>query len=96
MSANAHQRHLPFSIATAQDKVSHASLRFLYQFENSQGGPNIIVSRAAQAVSAWLTESDLNGLPPKDPHEDDDENEEDKEEDDDEDDEPAVIREPDE
>jgi hypothetical protein len=55
----------------------------------------MIVSRAAQAVSAWLTQSDLRGLPPKDPHEDDDENEEDKEEDE-EDDEPAVIREPDE
>jgi hypothetical protein len=56
----------------------------------------MIVSRAAQAVSAWLTESDLEGLPPKDPHEDDDENDEDKEDDDEEDDEPAVIREPDE
>jgi hypothetical protein len=53
----------------------------------------MIVSRAAQAVSAWLAESDLRGLPPKDPHEDDDEDEEDKEEDE-EDDEPAVIREP--
>jgi hypothetical protein len=49
-------------VLLAQDKVSHASLRFLYQFENSQGGPNMIVSRAAQAVSGWLTESDLKGL----------------------------------
>jgi hypothetical protein len=77
-------------------KVSHASLRFLYQFENSQGGPNMIVPRAAQAASARLTESDLRGLPPKDPQNDDDENEEDKEHDDEEDEDPAVIREPDE
>jgi hypothetical protein len=56
----------------------------------------MMVSRATQAVSAWLTESDLMGLPPKDPHEGDDENEEEKEDDDEEDDEQAVIREPDE
>jgi hypothetical protein len=55
--------------------------------------PNMIISRAPQ--NAWLTESNLMGLPPNDPHDDDDENEQD-EEDDDEDDEPAVIREPDE
>ena len=78
-----------------REKVSHASLRFLYQFENSQGGPNMIVPRAAQAASARLTESDLRGLPPKDPHDDDNEIE-DNEDDDEEDDEPAVIREPDE
>jgi hypothetical protein len=57
--------------------------------------PNMMISRAPQNVSAWLTELNLMGLPPKDPREDDDENEQD-EEDDDEDDEPAVIREPDE
>jgi len=57
--------------------------------------PNKIISRAPQNVSAWLTESNLMGLPPKGPHDDDDENEQD-EEDNDEDDEPAVIREPDE
>ncbi len=57
--------------------------------------PNMIISRAPQNVSAWLTESNLMGLPPKDPQDDDDENEQD-EEDDDEDDEPAIIREPDE
>jgi hypothetical protein len=57
--------------------------------------PNMIISRAPQNVSAWLTGLSLMGLPPKDPREDDDENEQD-EEDDDEDDEPAVIREPDE
>jgi hypothetical protein len=58
--------------------------------------PNMIISRAPQNVSAWLTESNLMGLPPKDPHDDDDENEQDEEDDDDEDedDEPAVIREP--
>jgi len=56
----------------------------------------MIVPRAAQAVSARLTESDLRGLPPKDPQNDDDENEEDEEHDDEEDEEPAVIREPDE
>jgi hypothetical protein len=49
----------------------------------------MIISRAVRSASAWLTESDLMGLPPKDPH--DDENEEDEE-----DDEPAAIREPDE
>ena len=59
--------------------------------------PNMIISRAPQNVSAWLTESNLMGLPPKDPHDDEDENEnEQDEEDNDEDDEPAVIREPDE
>jgi hypothetical protein len=57
--------------------------------------PNMVISRAPQNVSAWLTESNLMGLPPNDPHDDDDENEQD-EEDEDEDDEPAVIREPDE
>lgn len=41
----------------------------------------MIVPRAAQAVSARLTESDLRGLPPKDPQNDDDENEEDEEHD---------------
>jgi hypothetical protein len=56
----------------------------------------VTISRAAQAVSAWLIESDLMGLPPKDPHDDDDENAEDKEDDHEEDDEPGVIREPDE
>ena len=56
----------------------------------------MIISRATQAVSAWLTEADLRGLPPKDPQNDDDENEEDKEHDDEEDEDPAVIREPDE
>ena len=56
---------------------------------------NMIVSRAPQNVSTWLTELNFMGLPPKDPHDDDDENEQD-EEDNDEDDEPAVIREPDE
>jgi len=55
----------------------------------------MIISRAARAVSAWLPESDLRGLPPKDPHDDDNEIE-DNEDDDEEDDEPAVIREPDE
>jgi hypothetical protein len=55
----------------------------------------MIISRAPQNASAWLTESNLMGLPPKDPQDDDDENEQD-EEDDDEDDEPAIIREPDE
>ena len=54
----------------------------------------MIIVRAPQNVSAWL-ESNLMGLPPKDPHDDEDENEQD-EEDNDEDDEPAVIREPDE
>ena len=56
--------------------------------------PNMLISRAPQNVSAWLTESNL--MPPKDPHDDDDENERDEEDDDDEDedDEPAVIREP--
>src|SRR5580698_2184273 len=88
-----HRRHL--LLVLLRKKVSHASLRFLYPFENSKGRSNMIVSRAAQAVSALLAESDLRGLPPKDPHEDDDEDEEDKEEDE-EDDEPAVIREPDE
>ena len=59
--------------------------------------PNMMVSRAPQNVSAWLTESNLMGLPPKDPRDDEDENEnEQDEEDNDEDDEPAVIREPDE
>jgi hypothetical protein len=44
-----------------------------------------------------LAESNLMGLPPKDPHDDEDENEnEQDEEHNDEDDEPAVIREPDE
>ena len=57
--------------------------------------PNMIVWRAPQNVSPWPTESNLMGLPAKDPHDDDDENEQD-EEDNDEDDEPAVIREPDE
>jgi|HubBroStandDraft_5_1064220.scaffolds.fasta_scaffold3736927_1 hypothetical protein len=56
----------------------------------------MIISRATQAVSAWLTEADRRGLPPKDPRDDDDENEEEKEDDVEEDDEPAVIREPDE
>ena len=50
----------------------------------------MIISRATQAVSAWLTESDLRGLPPKDPLDDDDENEQEKEEDE-EDDEPALA-----
>jgi hypothetical protein len=57
--------------------------------------PNMIISRAPQNVSSWLTELNSLGQPPKDPHDDDDENEQD-EEDNDEDDEPAVIREPDE
>ena len=56
----------------------------------------MIISRAAQAVAACLTEPDLGGLPPKDPHDDDDENEDEKEDDDEADDEPAVVREPDE
>jgi hypothetical protein len=56
----------------------------------------MIISRATQAVSAWLTEANLRGLPPKDPRDDDDENEEEKEDGVEEDDEPAVIREPDE
>ena len=57
----------------------------------------MIISRAPQNVSPWPTESNLMGLPPKDPHDDEDENEnEQDEEDNDEDDEPAVIREPDE
>jgi hypothetical protein len=63
------------------------------------GMTNMIISRAPQNVSAWLTELNLMGLPPKDPHDDDDENEQDEEEEDDdedEDDEPAIIREPDE
>jgi hypothetical protein len=54
--------------------------------------PNMIISRAPERVSAWLSESNSMGLPPKDPHDDDDENEQD--EDEDEDDEPAVNREP--
>ncbi len=59
--------------------------------------PTMIISCAPQTVFAWLTESHLMGLPPKDPHDDEDENEnEQDEEDNDEDDEPAVIREPDE
>ncbi len=62
--------------------------------------PTMIISCAPQTVFAWLTESHLMGLPPKDPHDDEDENEneqgEEDEEDYDEDDEPAVIREPDE
>ena len=63
--------------------------------------PNMIISCAPQNVFAWLTESNLMGLPPKDPHDDEDEDEnenenEQDEEDNDEDDEPAVIREPDE
>jgi hypothetical protein len=52
--------------------------------------------RAPHSVSAWLSESDFMGLPPKDHDGDDDENEEDEEDDDEEADEPAVIREPDE
>lgn len=57
----------------------------------------MIISCAPQNVFAWLTELNLMGLPPKDPHDDEDENEnEQDEEDNDEDDEPAVIREPDE
>ena len=57
----------------------------------------MIISCAPQNVFAWLTESNLMCLPPKDPHDDEDENEnEQDEEDNDEDDEPAVIREPDE
>ncbi len=63
----------------------------------------MIVSCAPQNVFAWLTESNLMGVPPKDPHDDEDENEnenenenEQDEDDNDEDDEPAVIREPDE
>ena len=55
--------------------------------------PNMIISRASRNVFAWITESHLMGLPPKDPGDDEDENEQD-EENDDEDDEPAVIREP--
>jgi hypothetical protein len=61
--------------------------------------PTMIISCAPQNVFAWLTEMNLMGLPPKDPHDDEDENEnenEQDEEDNDEDDEPAVIREPDE
>jgi hypothetical protein len=59
--------------------------------------PNMIISRAPQNLSAWLTELNLMGAPPKDPHDDDDENEQDEEDDaEDDDDEPAVIREPDE
>jgi hypothetical protein len=59
--------------------------------------PNMIISCAPQNAFAWLTESKLMGLPPKDPLEDENENEnEQDEEDNDEDDEPAVIREPDE
>lgn len=56
----------------------------------------MIMSRSPHSVSAWLSESDLMGLPPKDPHDNDDENEEDEEDDDEDDDESAVIREPDE
>jgi hypothetical protein len=56
----------------------------------------MVISRAPQNVSAWLTESNLMDLPPKDPHDDDDEDEQDEEDDDEEGDEPAVIREPDE
>ena len=57
----------------------------------------MIISCASQNVFAWLTESNLMGLPPKDPHDDEDENENEQDEkDNDEDDEPAVIREPDE
>jgi hypothetical protein len=55
----------------------------------------MIISRAPHSVSDWPTESELMGLPPKDPHDDDDETEED-DENDEEDDEPAIIREPDE
>jgi hypothetical protein len=57
------------------------------------------MSRAHHSVSAWLTESDFMGHPPRDPDGDDDESEEyedDGEDDDEEADEPAVIREPDE
>jgi hypothetical protein len=65
--------------------------------------PNMMISFGPQNVFAWLTESNLMCLSPKDPHGDEDENEnenenenEQDEEDNDEDDEPAVIREPDE
>jgi hypothetical protein len=56
---------------------------------------HMIVSHAAQNISACTMESRLMDLPPKDPDNDEDENEQD-EEDNDEDNEPAVIREPDE
>jgi hypothetical protein len=55
----------------------------------------MMITRAAESVCAWLTESGLMGLPPKDSQDDDDVNEEDEDRDQ-EDDEPAVIREPDE
>ena len=59
--------------------------------------PTMIISFGPQNVFAWLTQSNLMCLPPKDPHGDESENEnEQDEEDNDEDDEPAVIREPDE
>ena len=93
-----HKRHAPASIAVAQ-KTSHVRLRCLYRFRRTLEIPTMIISCAPQNVFAWLTESNLMGLPPKDPHDDEDENEnenEQDEEDNDEDDEPAVIREPDE
>jgi hypothetical protein len=87
-----HKRHA-FASMLMRKRASHVCLRSLYRFGEHQG-PNMIILRAPQNVSAWL-ESNLMGLPPKDPHDDEDENEQD-EEDNDEDDEPAVIREPDE
>jgi hypothetical protein len=57
----------------------------------------MVISYAPQNVLAWLTKSNLRGLPPKDPHNDEGENESEQDaEDNDKDDEPAVIREPDE